>query len=164
MARSWIRQQLGRYAGRLRDEADDLEQQVLLELILRLDVNSFQGTSTFETYVRSFARYRCIDHYRRQIKRTFVSLDDEDLVSQEIDAQSRLERNDQIELAHAVVDHLSESCRRYWRMIYEGLSYRQMGEREGLSEATLRVRVHRCRQQATQERARLVAARKSRGT
>lgn len=49
-----------------------------------------------------------------------------------------------------LVGRCPEHCRDLWQMILEGLSYREMSERTGLAEGTLRVRVRvlRCRRLA----------------
>jgi DNA-binding CsgD family transcriptional regulator len=42
---------------------------------------------------------------------------------------------------------VSEGGRRLWRMILDGLSCREIGERLGVSEEEVRVRVRRCREE-----------------
>ncbi|MCG8458319.1 MAG: hypothetical protein MI919_18740, partial [Holophagales bacterium] len=43
-------------------------------------------------------------------------------------------------------------CRKLWRMIIDGRSYREMSGALGVAEGTLRVRVRRCRERALRRR------------
>ena len=44
---------------------------------------------------------------------------------------------------------MKPECQRLWDMLLDGLNYRQMSADLDVAEGTLRVRVLRCRQQAT---------------
>jgi DNA-directed RNA polymerase specialized sigma24 family protein len=57
-------------------------------------------------------------------------------------------RRDAYRSARAVLDSTSPQCQELWRMLHEGLSYKEMSSRVGVAEGTLRVRVHRCRCEA----------------
>jgi DNA-directed RNA polymerase specialized sigma24 family protein len=57
-----------------------------------------------------------------------------------------------------VLEAMPADCRRLWEMLLDGLSYREMSARLGLGEVALRSRVHRCRRQAQEIRARLTGA------
>ncbi len=154
--RGWVVAALGRYRGRLGAEAEDLEQEVLLDLMEALGAGRFRQQSRLETYVHSFARFKCVDRLRALGRRDMVEIDDESLT---LDAPSPLEELAQREsaaLAERVVAALPAQCRELWEMVADGLSYRQMSEATGVSEGAIRVRVHRCRQRAVEIRLQLL--------
>jgi RNA polymerase sigma factor (sigma-70 family) len=155
--RAWVASAIGRYRGRLGSEAEDLEQEVLLDLMEALEAGRFRQQSRLETYVHSFARFKCVDRLRAQGRRDMVELDDEALA---FDAPSPLEELTQREtaaLAERIVAALPPNCRELWEMIADGMSYRQMSEATGVREGAIRVRVHRCRQRAIEIRLLLLA-------
>lgn len=57
-------------------------------------------------------------------------------------------RRAEVEIAKKVLGAMGEDCRQLWTMIHDGMSYSEMSRLQGISEGTLRVRVHRCRQKA----------------
>lgn len=152
--RGWIRSGLARSHQWRWAEVEDLEQEVLLALLESLDAGRFKGESRLETYVRAFARFKSTDRIRAAARRAWVDLEDEVLVS---DAPNPLEEFSQREaaaIARQVVESLPEPCRVLWRMIAQGLSYREMSRLTGLAEGAIRVRAHRCRQRALEARRR----------
>jgi RNA polymerase sigma-70 factor (ECF subfamily) len=154
--RGWIGVAIGRYRGRMGADAEDLEQEVVLDLMEALGAGRFRAQSRLETYVQSFARFKVIDRLRALGRRDLVELDAEALV---LDAPSPLDevtRRETEALASRVVAALPEGCRELWEMIADGLSYREMSQATGLAEGAIRVRVHRCRQRALAIRERLL--------
>lgn len=154
--RSWIERASQPFVRVLGADAEDLTQEVLLGLTVALREGRFRGDSSFETYVRTFAHYRCIDRRRVDSRRQMVGL--EELGVREIEEPRVLDdlsRAEEASLAMRVVGEMSESCRELWQMVLAGQSYRQMSERLGVSEGALRVRVARCRKRAVELRERL---------
>lgn len=144
--RELVRWQLSRYRSRMGGALEDLEQDVLLDLLDGLDGGSFRGESTFETYVRSIARFKCIDWLRARGRRQFVELDDAEAEPPGTPRQDALQLLEQTDLAAKVVAALPEGCRELWAMLHAGRTYEEMAEEMGIRPGTLRVRVHRCRQ------------------
>lgn len=156
--RSWVRSALGRYGGALQLDADDVEQEVLLQLIQALEAGQFRYESRLETYVHSSVRFRCIDRLRLLGRRQVVEIDQNVLTSPSLMGDSGLieRRTEDRDLALKVAAEMPEACRRLWEMVGIGLSYSEMSELMGLSEGAIRVRVHRCRQRALVLRRRLL--------
>jgi len=154
--RGWVVVAIGRYRGRLAGDAEDLEQEVLLDLMESLADGRFRRQSRLATYVHSYARFKCIDRLRALGRRDMVELDDEAFTAEGPSPLDELTQREGVELAQRVVAALPGDCRRLWEMIADGLSYREMSAATGLAEGTLRVRVHRCRQQALAIRAQLL--------
>jgi RNA polymerase sigma factor (sigma-70 family) len=159
--RGWIAAVLSRYRSRLSGDAEDLEQEVLLDLMEALDAGRFRGQSRIATYVHSFARFKCIDRLRALGRRDMVELVDEDFTTAEPSPFEELARREDAVIAQQIIAALPEPCRQLWQMIADGLSYREMSAATGIAEGTIRVRVHRCRQKALEERDRLLTGGRS---
>jgi RNA polymerase sigma factor (sigma-70 family) len=155
--RAWVAAALTRYRGRLGADVEDLEQEVLLDLMEALAAGRFRRQSRLETYVFSFARFKCVDRLRALGRRDMVEIDDEALTFDAPSALEELAQRETAELAARIVEALPAPCRELWEMIADGMSYREMSGATGLSEGAIRVRVHRCRQRAIELRERLLA-------
>jgi RNA polymerase sigma factor (sigma-70 family) len=154
--RGWIGSGLARYRRRLGADDEDLEQEVLLEIMESLAAGRFRSESRFETYVRSFVRFKCVDRLRSLGRRDFVQLDDDRMAADAPSPLDEVVQRERAALARRVFEALPASCRELWGMIADGMSYREMSQITGLSEGTIRVRVHRCRQSAWKTRDRLL--------
>ena len=155
--RGWVGAAIGRYRGRLAGDAEDLEQEVLLDLMEALAGGRFRGQSRLATYVHSYARFKCIDRLRALGRRDMVELEDDAFTAEDPSPLEQLTQREGVELAQRVVAALPEGCRQLWEMVADGMSYREMSAATGLGEGAIRVRVHRCRQRALAIRARLLA-------
>jgi RNA polymerase sigma factor (sigma-70 family) len=153
--RAWIRVAFGPYRARLAEELEDLEQEILLELLVALRERRYEGRASFRTYVHTVVHHKCIDLIRARRRRSFVELEEIDPPAAGTSALERLSEAQARDLALRVLAEMPESCRELWRMIQEGLSYREMSARLGVAEGALRVRVLRCRRRAVALRERL---------
>ena len=154
--RGWVGAAIGRYRGRLAGDVEDLEQEVLLDLMESLAGGRFRGQSRLATYVHSYARFKCIDRLRALGRRDMVEIEDDAFVADVPSPLEELTQQEGVELARQVVAALPDGCRELWEMIADGLSYREMSAATGIREGAIRVRVHRCRQQALAIRQRLL--------
>jgi RNA polymerase sigma factor (sigma-70 family) len=153
--RSWIQGSLKLYRARLREDLEDLEQEVLADLIHALREGKFRGRCTLHTFVRAFAHHKCIDRIRLSGRRAFVGLDDLDLPSTTPSPFESLSRKEDLILAIRVLQQMPENCRDLWRSIGEGKKYREISEELGVSEGALRARALRCRRRALELRKQL---------
>lgn len=150
----WVRQAAYPYRRRLASEWEDAVQTVLLEVTRLLRDERFRGDSSLKTYVWRVANNACIDQLRSGYKYQWSDLEVVDLLGEIPRAAARetTERSEDRDLALRVLAEMTEDCRELWRMLYQGLSYRQMSRRTGVSEGALRVRVLRCRRRALEVR------------
>jgi len=155
--RAWMRGAFRPYRAQLAMELEDLEQELLLELTSALRAGRFRGESRFQTYVRACVHHKCIDQTRSKRRREWVAIDHLDLRSRAPSALEALVSSENVALALRVAAKMPSQCRQLWRMIEEGLSYKEMSRRTGISEGGLRVRVLRCRKRALRLRARLLS-------
>ncbi len=156
--RAWIRGAFTPYRERLAADLEDLEQEVLLQLTRNLRDGRFQGKSSLATYVRTHVHHKCIDRLRALSRRQWVDVEDLELPARGPSPLEELSRAEAVDLALRVQEQMPESCRVLWQMLQEGLSYREMSQRLGIAEGTLRVRVLRCRQRALEVRDQLFSA------
>ena len=156
LVRGWIRTSCRTYQRRLGPELEDLEQEILLDLTVALRRNSFESRSRLRTYVRTYVNHKCIDRLRALGRRQWVDISDLDLPSRGRSALETLSTSQAAEIALRVVEEMPESCRELWQMLQQGMRYREMSERLGVAEGTLRARVLRCRRRALEARKRLM--------
>ena len=154
--RSWISAAFAPYRGRLAADLDDLEQELLYELTRALRQGRFEGRSRLRTYVSASAHHKCIDRLRAMERREWVSLEDLDLPSPKPLPIDRLSDKERVDVALRVLEEAPAACRELWRMLQQGLRYREMSERLGVSDVALRSRVLRCRRLALATRARML--------
>ncbi len=146
----WVRQASSRYRHRLPTEWDDLLQDLLLEVTTVLRAGSFRGDCSLRTFVSRIAHYRCLNRIRDLSRRRESELVDEDLrVSDPArPVLQRLVERESEDLLLRFLETVSDDCRRLWKSILAGRSYREISRETGVSEGALRVRVLRCRQKA----------------
>ena len=156
---SWIARAAWPYQRRLANRWDDVLQDIRLEVTRLLGEGKFRGESSLRTYLWRVVSHTCLDQIRSQGK---WQLTDLDALEQEDGRASSLPRvaaedPSEKDLLLRVLDRSSQECRDLWKMIVLGLSYKEMSQRLGVAEGTLRVRVLRCRERAIASRSELMA-------
>lgn len=146
--RGWVRASASPFRRRLGEEWEDCVQDCLLRVTRSLRQGRFRGESGLATYVWRVAGNTCISRLRRRRPAAREILEDLDLPSPGRSPLEETLRREFRDVALEVWRRSSEDCRGLWEMILEGASYREMSERTGVSEGTLRVRVLRCRRAA----------------
>jgi RNA polymerase sigma factor (sigma-70 family) len=155
----WIARAASPYQRRLYAQWDDLLQAARMEATRLLRQGKFRGESSLKTYIWQVVNHLCIDHLRALAKTPAIEFETllEVPASTESSPLEHLLQKESEEILLRVLEEMPESCRELWTMILEGLSYKEMSLRQGVSEGTLRVRVLRCRKSAVALRQQLVA-------
>ena len=144
--RDWIAGASGSFRRRLDFEWEDLQQELLIEVIEELDGGRYEGTGPLRGFVSRSVAHSCIDRIRY---RNRWRLEPVEVLEQRASA----ERTPEVFLTlRTIAERMPRECQELWRMILEGLSYREMSERTGVRAGTLRVRVNRCRERASEMR------------
>jgi len=156
---SWLERAASSFRRRLREQWDDVLQDVRLEVTRLLQDGKFRGESSLKTYLWRVTSHTCLDRLRAGQRWNYVELDATDA---EVDAALGERPPERVwsaerDLLLRVLAEMGEECRRLWRMLVDGFSYREMSEQTGVSEGALRVRVLRCRRRAVEVRSRLLA-------
>lgn len=136
-----------------REEAADLAQEAFLKAWQGLP--SFQGDSSFATWVYRLATNVCIDCLRRKKRRweveSALSLDDEEAAwaepaDLEQDPQRQLERSEASRAVARGLEALPDHHRQVLVMReLSGLSYQEIGQALGLDMGTVKSRIARSR-------------------
>ena len=136
-----------------REEAADLAQEAFVKAWQGLA--SFQGESSFATWVYRLTTNVCIDHLRKKKRRegveAVVSLDDTDSgwaepVDRESDPQRLLERSERGEALARGLDRLPDWQRQVLVLReLSGLSYQEIGEKLDIDMGTVKSRIARAR-------------------
>ncbi|NBI09988.1 sigma-70 family RNA polymerase sigma factor [Colidextribacter sp. OB.20] len=136
-----------------REEAADLAQEAFVKAWQGLA--SFQGESSFATWVYRLTTNVCIDHLRKKKRRegveAVVSLDDTDSgwaepVDRESDPQRLLERSERGQALARGLDRLPDWQRQVLVLReLSGLSYQEIGEKLDIDMGTVKSRIARAR-------------------
>jgi RNA polymerase sigma factor (sigma-70 family) len=148
----WIEAAAGPYRRRLGPDWPDVLQEIRLEVLGLLRDGRFRGESRLKTYLWRVANHTCLDAIRRLRRRPpHDPADDENpLPSTDPSPLERVLDQDAGRVLLEALDALPTDCQKLWRLILNGLSYREMSREMGLAEGTLRVRAHRCRKKAAE--------------
>lgn len=122
-------------------DAEDLAALVFTEALEGLDRYREQGA--FSAWLFTIARRRVIDHYRRE--RPTLPLDEAlDSVSKRPNPLARVVQAERLELLAELVERLDEEKQELLRLRFAGeLTYREIGDLVGRSEAAVKMAVHR---------------------
>jgi len=161
---AWISRAAYPYQRRLASRWDDVLQEIRLEVTRLLQQGKFRGESSFKTYLWRVVSHTCLDQIRAESRVQWTDLHEEGQAGAEEGAgppwalagPGLAARSEVKDLLLRVLDRVPQDCRELWRMIHAGLSYREMSERLGVAEGTLRVRVLRCREKAVAARTELL--------
>lgn len=148
--RGWVEGVVGFGNWRFRDP-EGVVQEVLLKLVRLVRSESFSKRSSFKTFACSVAKFTCVDVYRFEGRRREETLDPTDTLppSPTTTKASTAEAAERRDLVRYILQRLPDDCVRLWHLIYrESLTAAEAGERLGIKEGTVRVRVHRCLQGA----------------
>jgi RNA polymerase sigma factor (sigma-70 family) len=158
----WIVRAAWPYQRRLYEQWDDILQDARLEVIRLLGQGKFQGESSLRTYLWRVVSHVCLDYLRSQGKWKWEELvvdseDPESVIGRYIHQETDQLAVSEKDLLIRVLESVPQDCRELWRMMAAGLAYREMGEKLGVPEGVLRMRVLRCREKAIQQRKLLLA-------
>ena len=127
------------YTNNDRDIASDLAQEVFVNILHALD--KFEGRSSHKTWIYRITVNTCLHYKRKEKKKSQLPIDD-------VEHQLTVEHKDQNEENQALynaINQLAEFDRLIIMMILEELEYPEISEVLGITEATLRVKIHRIR-------------------
>ncbi|MEM9293339.1 MAG: RNA polymerase sigma factor [Acidobacteriota bacterium] len=152
----WIRQAAWSFRTRLFEHWEDVLQDAHLELTRLLRTEQFRGDSSLKTYLWRVVNHACLDRVRALSRRSMQGLDGLEHFAPLTSAPLQGGKQELRDLLSRVLEQTSKDCQRLWRMVLDGYSYREMSRQTGVAEATLRVRVLRCRKRATEIRERIL--------
>lgn len=135
------------------DDAEDLAQEAFLNAWRGLD--KFRGQSSFSTWLYRLTSNACVDFLRKKKRRGELSMTLEedgeeekqaDIADERWSPQEEVERQETREAVRQGLAALSPDHREVLLLReLEGLSYREIGQRLGLEEGTVKSRIARGR-------------------
>lgn len=133
-----LRAYYARRLGDARDDAEDLVQETLIAIHRRRD--SYDPHQPLTAWVYAIARYRLIDHFRRRKVRAAVPLEDADALFAVDEVEPAMARRD----VSRLLDRLPPARAALIRATkIQGLTNAEAGRAAGMSEAAVKVNVHR---------------------
>jgi RNA polymerase sigma-70 factor (ECF subfamily) len=133
-----LRRYYGRRIGADAADLEDLVQDTLIAVHTRRA--TYDRDQPFTAWAYAVARYKLIDHYRRQKIRATLPLDDADDLFYEGEAHAAMAARD-LERLLGQLPPKQRQAIQYTRV--EGLSVAEAAVRSGQSEASVKVGVHR---------------------
>lgn len=125
------------------DIAKDLLQDTFISVWKNKD--KFRGDSQIGTWIYRIAVNTCLGYIRQDKKNKKVSLEDHSL-EEKMDENSAGEER-AIQLLYEAIQQLEEADRLIISMVLQELPYDQIAQAIGIREGTLRVKIHRIKQQ-----------------
>jgi RNA polymerase sigma factor (sigma-70 family) len=155
---AWISRAAWPYQRRLSNRWEDVLQDVRLEVTRLLGQGKFRGESSLRTYLWQVVSHTCLDQIRAMSRWQWTELEAVDEAGSAPAIPPLVAGHEDRDLVQRVLQRVSGECREMWRLIAMGHSYREMSQRLGVAEGTLRVRVLRCREKAVALRGQLLGA------
>ena len=129
-----------------RQDADDLTQQVFLQMFRKLD--QFSGGSKLETWLYRLATNEALQHLRRKKRQTAQPL----VAEPSANDANRLMESEKIQLLQAALSRIDPELRAILSLKEEqGLCYRDIAESIGIPEGTVGSRLNRARKELRNE-------------
>lgn len=145
----WISAAAHPYKQRLGHSWEDVLQDVRIKVFTFFQKQGFLGDKGLKTYIWKMVNHTCIDHFRKKSRRQFTGFEDLENSEQALSKQLSPDEKTQLRKGLWLLwRQVPQACRQLWRMLLNGEDYSEMSKVLDISEATLRVRVYRCRKEA----------------
>lgn len=137
---------------------DELKREALGRVFLSLAAGRFRGEASLETFAGNVAKYTCLEHLRRRRADAASHSGQLPTTSPAPTPEEILLRDEKYRAGLRAVSSLPADCVQLIHFVFVlGLPFREVAERLGVSEGTLRVRLHRCRARLAEENERASA-------
>lgn len=124
--------------------ASDSAQEVFIKIWESLD--SFRGESTFSTWIYRISVNTCLLYLRKQSTKKEKPTTIFPSIAAE---QYSLEEEEKLQKMYGCIQKLEEKDKMLTLMMLEGIAYQEISEVVGITEETLRVRIHRIKKNLT---------------
>ncbi len=129
-----------------RDAGLDASQEIFLKAHRAL--HRYDTNRKFSTWILAIARNHCIDQIRKPSHRMSVSLPDENRVPDDPDRNpsQAVEQKETAEILEQAVEELPDAYREAIQLYhYQGLTYAESADVQGVPQGTFMARLHRAR-------------------
>jgi RNA polymerase sigma-70 factor (ECF subfamily) len=125
-------------------QADDLLQEVFIKAWQNYD--TFRGDSQISTWIYRIAVNTCLQHIRNTKSKGTTNIDDAAHLERLPDTDEG-HKEEQVRMLYSCIAKLSEPDRLIITMLLEEVPYAEIAAATSISEGTLRVKIHRIKQQ-----------------
>ncbi|WP_017498165.1 RNA polymerase sigma factor [Flavobacterium sp. WG21] len=125
--------------------ASDAAQEVFIKVWEHLD--TFRNESSISTWIYRITVNTCLLYLRKSSVRKEIRTDILPKVASETYSD---EKEEQLQQMYQCIQKLEETNKMIILMILDGIEYREISEVIGITEETLRVRIHRIKKSLTQ--------------
>jgi RNA polymerase sigma-70 factor (ECF subfamily) len=130
-----------------REEAEEVSQDTFIKAYKNL--SKFKGDSKFSTWLYAITYHNCLDRFKKNAKAYKTDSIDQMLsfnISSSEDILKSIEKKDRAEIMKACLEELPEEERTIlWFFYYKEFSLKEIMEVTQLSEANIKVKLHRGR-------------------
>jgi len=127
------------------DQAADAAQEVFIKVWEHLE--RFKNQSSISTWIFRIAVNTCLMHLRKKKNSRLITTDQFPNLANETYAT---EKEEQLQKMYTCIQKLDETGKMIILMVLEDLPYEEIAQVVGISEETLRVRIHRIKKSLTQ--------------
>ncbi len=152
----WIREIISRKLWVEEISPEEIASDVHLKLLLIFRQNSFALSSNLKAYIQTITRNTLIDSIRsyKRAKDRFKSLTEE--CTDANHPEKEYVREEELYIFNRILHNLSTQCKELWKfLLYEKFTYKQIAAMTKTTEATIKMRVFRCKEQAIELRKKL---------
>lgn len=130
------------------DLREEIVQESMSRLLLAIRAGRFRGESSLAIYAQAVARYTCLEFLRSRSVSPEVSFDSPPERSISAGPEEQLVRREDHFRRLQVLEELPPDTMELLRLVFvEGLSYKEVGNRCGMSVGAVKTRIHRSRLQ-----------------
>jgi RNA polymerase sigma factor, sigma-70 family len=125
--------------------ASDATQEIFIKIWEKLD--TFRNDSSISTWIYRITVNTCLLYLRKSSSRKEITTD---ILPQNISETYSSEKDDQLRQMYQCIQKLEETNKMIILMTLDGVEYQEISEVIGVTEETLRVRIHRIKKSLTQ--------------
>lgn len=125
--------------------ASDATQEIFIKVWEKLD--TFRNDSSISTWVYRIAVNTCLLYLRKSSSRKEIRTN---ILPQTVSETYSSEKDEQLRQMYQCIQKLEETNKMIILMTLDGLEYQEISEVIGITEETLRVRIHRIKKSLTQ--------------
>jgi RNA polymerase sigma-70 factor (ECF subfamily) len=125
--------------------ASDATQEIFIKVWEKLD--TFRNDSSISTWIYRITVNTCLLYLRKSSSRKEVRTD---ILPQTISETYSSQKEEQLQQMYQCIQKLEETNKMIILMTLDGIEYQEISEVIGITEETLRVRIHRIKKSLTQ--------------
>jgi RNA polymerase sigma-70 factor (ECF subfamily) len=146
----WVNAVVRYLAQHHRLSADDIVGDTIEKLLRLFRDGSFKKESSLKTYVQRITKYTIIDAVRRPAVCKMDSLAPDFDLAADDNPERISEEEEEKSIYLRMLERISKGCRDLWKKVFaDQMPYKEIATQLGISESAVKVRVFRCKEEAT---------------